>query len=401
MASSRAAATCGLDLLLQPIALGVLADDEETGQGELSERPGMGEGVGGRRHVHVLQHRLGAAVGREVGDLLAGVLEGEEERLGGRAAGLGESVEQRHRLFDDLLVIFGEPLGGDRALLLEVGDGQVNHLVECRGEGDLGGSDRGAAAVGGLEQARVEHHLPGPAGGLRTEPHPQLLVLAEGAGEASDGRRHPLITGDDGLNDPLFWRKNVGEHGMGRSRISASTIAVGDSIPRAVEPLPCPLPGAVTASCFAVALPSAAGYVGGWISVPMPCDSRVGARVVVLRPPGGRAGSMPIGTPPEQSSAGTSAASVAVDESLRTRLVTGLGSRVRDGVITITAGESRSQWRNRQMARRRLAELLEGALRERRRRVPTRPSRSAHDARIKDKRRRGADKRLRKPPEIE
>ncbi len=95
------------------------------------------------------------------------------------------------------------------------------------------------------------------------------------------------------------------------------------------------------------------------------------------------------------------AATAVLDEDLRARLVAGLGSRVRDGVITITAGESRSQWRNRQMARRRLAELMEGALHERRRRVPTRPSRRARDTRIKDKRRRGADKRLRKPPEIE
>ncbi|NNC93102.1 MAG: aminoacyl-tRNA hydrolase [Acidimicrobiia bacterium] len=93
--------------------------------------------------------------------------------------------------------------------------------------------------------------------------------------------------------------------------------------------------------------------------------------------------------------------SAAVDDQLRHRLVAGLGSRVRGGVVTITAGESRSQWRNRQMARRRLAELLDGALQERRRRVPTRPSRSATNARIRDKRRRGADKRLRKPPEIE
>ena len=95
------------------------------------------------------------------------------------------------------------------------------------------------------------------------------------------------------------------------------------------------------------------------------------------------------------------AASAALDDELRRRLVTALGSRVKNGVITATAGESRSQWRNRQMARRRLAEVLEGALRERRRRVPTRPSRRAHDNRIKDKRRRGADKRLRKPPEME
>jgi ribosome-associated protein len=90
-----------------------------------------------------------------------------------------------------------------------------------------------------------------------------------------------------------------------------------------------------------------------------------------------------------------------VSDELRARLAAGLGSRVRDGVISVSAGESRSQWRNRQMARRRLVDLLEGALQERRRRVPTRPSRRAQDMRIEDKRRRGADKRLRRPPEIE
>jgi ribosome-associated protein len=95
------------------------------------------------------------------------------------------------------------------------------------------------------------------------------------------------------------------------------------------------------------------------------------------------------------------AASAAVTDELRSRIGRGLGSRVRNGVITVAAGESRSQWRNRQVARRRLAELLEGALHERRRRLPTRPSRAARDARISDKRRRGAAKRLRRPPEIE
>jgi ribosome-associated protein len=95
------------------------------------------------------------------------------------------------------------------------------------------------------------------------------------------------------------------------------------------------------------------------------------------------------------------ATSAVVDENVRHRLMSGLGSRVRDGVITVVVGESRSQWRNRQIARRRLGGLLEGALRERRRRIPTRPSRAASDARIQDKRRRGADKRLRKPPDIE
>lgn len=95
------------------------------------------------------------------------------------------------------------------------------------------------------------------------------------------------------------------------------------------------------------------------------------------------------------------AASGALDEQLKERLVSGLGSRLRNGVVVVSAADSRSQWRNRQMARRRLVERLEQALRERRRRIPTRTPRAAHDARIRDKRRRGAAKRLRKPPELE
>lgn len=95
------------------------------------------------------------------------------------------------------------------------------------------------------------------------------------------------------------------------------------------------------------------------------------------------------------------ATSSAVSNRLRADLGRRLGSRVHGGVVTVAAGESRSQWRNRQMARRRLADLLAEALRPERRRIPTRPSKSAGDARIKDKRRRGADKRLRKPPEID
>lgn len=91
----------------------------------------------------------------------------------------------------------------------------------------------------------------------------------------------------------------------------------------------------------------------------------------------------------------------AISAELKERLRTALGSRVRNGVITVSVAESRSQWRNRQLARRRLAEMLEQGLRERRRRIPTRVPRAAHDSRIKDKRRRGATKRLRRPPELD
>ena len=92
-------------------------------------------------------------------------------------------------------------------------------------------------------------------------------------------------------------------------------------------------------------------------------------------------------------------ASAALSEDVRLRLERSLGTRARDRVLTVASSESRSQWRNRQLARRRLADMVEEALRERRRRVPTRPSRSASDARLRDKRRRGEAKRLRRPPE--
>ena len=77
-----------------------------------------------------------------------------------------------------------------------------------------------------------------------------------------------------------------------------------------------------------------------------------------------------------------------------------LASRLRDGVVSVEVDESRSQWRNRQVARRRLRLLLEEALRPppppRRR---TRPSASARRRRLEEKRARGDVKRLRKPPE--
>ena len=95
------------------------------------------------------------------------------------------------------------------------------------------------------------------------------------------------------------------------------------------------------------------------------------------------------------------ASSVAITDEVRAKLEAGLGSRVREGVVQVTARDSRSQWRNRQAARKRLSALLEGALRERRRRVPTKPSKSSQRSRIDDKRRRGAKKRLRDKPDVE
>lgn len=94
-------------------------------------------------------------------------------------------------------------------------------------------------------------------------------------------------------------------------------------------------------------------------------------------------------------------ASPSVDDTARRRMLGRLGPRARDGVVTVVVDESRSQWRNRQLARRRLRELVEEALRPETKRRPTRPSRAARRRRLEEKRRRSITKRLRGRPDIE
>jgi ribosome-associated protein len=73
--------------------------------------------------------------------------------------------------------------------------------------------------------------------------------------------------------------------------------------------------------------------------------------------------------------------------------------RVADGVLTVKVGESRSQWRNRQIARQRLADLLREALRPPPpRRKRTKPSRAARERRLAGKRLRSETKKLRRRP---
>src|SRR5690349_9926900 len=71
-------------------------------------------------------------------------------------------------------------------------------------------------------------------------------------------------------------------------------------------------------------------------------------------------------------------ASLAVSESQRLILLSRLGQRLVDGVITVTASEERSQLRNREIAMVKLADVVAGALAppapERRATKPTRGS---------------------------
>jgi len=78
-----------------------------------------------------------------------------------------------------------------------------------------------------------------------------------------------------------------------------------------------------------------------------------------------------------------------------------LGPRAAGGIVTVSAADTRSQWRNRAMARRRLEEMLREALREDPVRFATRVTSGARRRRAESKRRRSALKRLRRPPEEE
>lgn len=95
------------------------------------------------------------------------------------------------------------------------------------------------------------------------------------------------------------------------------------------------------------------------------------------------------------------AASRVVGPQLRERLRARLASHLQDGRVVVAAGESRSQWRNRQVARRRLADLIRGARLEPKRRLPTALPPAARRRRREAKQRRSDLKRLRRPPEFD
>lgn len=91
----------------------------------------------------------------------------------------------------------------------------------------------------------------------------------------------------------------------------------------------------------------------------------------------------------------------AFSDDVKHRMLDALRGETVDGVLTVGEGSSRSQWRNRQKARARLAEMLRAAMRPKPSRKPTKPSRAAKRRRLRDKRRRSEKKRLRRPPEPE
>lgn len=85
--------------------------------------------------------------------------------------------------------------------------------------------------------------------------------------------------------------------------------------------------------------------------------------------------------------------SVVLTDPVRARLQAAFGD-----VVRIDVDDARSQLRNREEAERRLAERLSQALVTKRKRRPTRPSRSSQRRRVESKRRDARTKKLRRKP---
>jgi ribosome-associated protein len=86
-------------------------------------------------------------------------------------------------------------------------------------------------------------------------------------------------------------------------------------------------------------------------------------------------------------------ASDALSDAQKRRVIDRAGTPIR-----VVAQDSRSQWRNRELALERLVERLREALRVERPRRPTKPTTAAREKRLEEKRRRSEVKRLRRSP---
>lgn len=88
--------------------------------------------------------------------------------------------------------------------------------------------------------------------------------------------------------------------------------------------------------------------------------------------------------------------SSSLPEEVRSKLVERIGR-----YVEVTAADSRSQFRNRALARQRLQEKLRQALIDAPKRKKTKPTKAARRRRIEEKRARGRIKRLRQTPDLD
>ncbi|HEV8539239.1 MAG TPA: alternative ribosome rescue aminoacyl-tRNA hydrolase ArfB [Bacteroidota bacterium] len=91
--------------------------------------------------------------------------------------------------------------------------------------------------------------------------------------------------------------------------------------------------------------------------------------------------------------------SASLSDHQRKRLLSELQSRLDShGMLRIVVQGSRSQWRNRVVAVKRLVEILEAALKPKKKRVKTKVPEAGKQKRLDEKKRRGEIKRMRSVP---
>lgn len=91
--------------------------------------------------------------------------------------------------------------------------------------------------------------------------------------------------------------------------------------------------------------------------------------------------------------------SASISKLEKLRIYKALGGRINsEGVFQISVDESRSQHANRELARRRFAELLKDALKVQKKRVKTRPTLASKTRRVDAKRKTSGKKQMRGRP---
>jgi ribosome-associated protein len=86
-----------------------------------------------------------------------------------------------------------------------------------------------------------------------------------------------------------------------------------------------------------------------------------------------------------------------ISEPIRHRLLQTLSSQLdSSGILHVVAQDTRSQWKNKQLAIERITDILKTALIVRKKRVATKPTHTAREVRIRTKKARGQTKRMRK-----
>ena len=94
--------------------------------------------------------------------------------------------------------------------------------------------------------------------------------------------------------------------------------------------------------------------------------------------------------------------STVLNDSDRRRVLARLATYINaEGILKVSSSENRSQLRNREDARERLAELLKAALKRPKRRKKTKPSLGAQRRRLEAKKKRSQIKKSRKNPDAD